>query len=84
MVFKVNVFAEFRNIFFPDSREIFYIGGAEVLPPPLEAEEEFLAIQDLITGNSEEAKKKLMIQKIVILLRKLRKKKVLEQLEDCI
>ena len=60
MVFKVNVFAEFRNIFFPDSREIFYIGGAEVLPPPLEAEEEFLAIQDLITGNSEEAKKKLI------------------------
>ena len=60
MVFKVNVFAEFRNIFFSDSREIFYIGGAEVLPPPLEAEEEFLAIQDLITGNSEEAKKKLI------------------------
>ena len=60
MVFKVHVFAEFRNIFFPDSREIFYIGGAEVLPPPLEAEEEFLAIQDLITGHSEEAKNKLI------------------------
>jgi len=60
MVLKFNVFTEFRNIFFPDSREIFYIGGAEVLPPPLEGEEEFRAIQDLIAENSEEAKKKLI------------------------
>ena len=59
-MFKFNVFTELRNIFFVDSKEIFYIGGTEILPPPLEAEEENQAIQMLKMAGSEEAKKKLI------------------------
>ncbi len=36
--------------------DIHYIGGAEVLPPPLEAERELEVIQDLGTEYAEEAK----------------------------
>lgn len=60
MILKFNVFTEFRNIFFADSKEVFYIGGAEVLPPPLDAEEESNVIKDLTTEGSEQARKKLI------------------------
>ena len=60
MILKFNVFTEFRNIFFADSKEVFYIGGAEVLPPPLDAEEESNVIKDLTTEESEQARKKLI------------------------
>jgi len=56
----MKVFTEFKNIFFADGKEVFYIGGAEVLPAPLEQEEEQQAIEELTTGKSEQAKKKLI------------------------
>lgn len=60
MMIQFNVFAEVRNIFFPESRDVFYIGGSEVLPAPLEAEEELEAIRELTMEQNEQAKKKLI------------------------
>ena len=60
MILKFNVFAEVRNVFFADGKDLFYIGGSEILPAPLEAEEELDAIRELTMENSEEAKKKLI------------------------
>ena len=48
------------GILFPENQEIHYIGGAEVLPPPLEVEEENKAIMKLGTSDSEEARKLLI------------------------
>ncbi|MBO5341145.1 MAG: RNA polymerase sporulation sigma factor SigE [Lachnospiraceae bacterium] len=51
-----------RNIFFPfrlkpeEEGELFYIGGSDVLPPPLETEEENRRIQELGTEENEKAK----------------------------
>ena len=42
-----------------DFENIFYIGGNDNLPPPLEAEEEAKAIEELSSGNKD-AKKKLV------------------------
>ena len=60
MILKWNVLTEFRSVFFADSKEVFYIGGTEVLPPPLEMQEENQAICELITEKSENARKKLI------------------------
>lgn len=48
------------TILFPENKDIHYIGGAEVLPAPLEVEEENAAIAKLGTEYEEEAKKKLI------------------------
>ena len=60
MILKFNLFTEFRNVFWVDNKEVFYIGGSEVLPPPLDVEEEIQAINGLTMDDSEEAKKKLI------------------------
>lgn len=50
----------FRTILFPESQEIHYIGGNDVLPPPLSSEEENAAIANLETDEAEDAKKLLI------------------------
>lgn len=50
----------FRSILFPENQEIHYIGGNDILPPPLDAEEENEAIRNLETDKAEEAKKILI------------------------
>ena len=45
-----------ESILFPRQGDIHYIGGAEVLPPPLEVEEENRVISDLGTEYEDEAK----------------------------
>jgi len=45
---------------FPESKEVYYIGGADVLPAPLGVEEENTAIAKLGTEREEEAKKLLI------------------------
>ena len=50
----------FRTILFPENQEIHYIGGNDVLPPPLDMEEENEAINKLDTEMAEEAKKLLI------------------------
>ena len=52
---------------------IFYIGGSEVLPPPLDAEEEKRCIEALVSEDSDEAQKKLIshnLRLVVYLARK--------------
>ena len=48
------------TILFPENKDIHYIGGTEVLPAPLEPEEENAAILNLETEFKEEARKKLI------------------------
>lgn len=50
----------FRTFLFPESQEIHYIGGADVLPAPLGVEEENTAISELGTERDEAAKKVLI------------------------
>lgn len=47
-------------ILFPEKQDIHYIGGTEILPAPLDTEEENEAIMCLGTEREEEAKKKLI------------------------
>lgn len=65
MVIKVSVskslnfkmFPSIRNLLFSNKQgDIHYIGGGEVLPPPLEAYEEICAIEGLGTEKDKEAK----------------------------
>ena len=49
-----------RTFLFSESEEVHYIGGADVLPPPLGVEEENIAISDLATERREEARKLLI------------------------
>lgn len=50
----------FRTILFPENQEIHYIGGTDILPPPLDIETENEAIRNLETEKAEEAKKLLI------------------------
>ncbi|MBQ6812768.1 MAG: RNA polymerase sporulation sigma factor SigE [Agathobacter sp.] len=54
-------------------KEVFYIGGSEVLPPPLSVDEEKKCLEALITEENEEAQKKLIshnLRLVVYLARK--------------
>lgn len=57
---KLNFLTGFRTILFPEKENIHYIGGTEVLPAPLEPEEEAEAIAKLETEQKEEARKLLI------------------------
>lgn len=48
------------TILFPENTDIHYIGGADVLPAPLDLEEENKTIMALGTADEESAKKKLI------------------------
>lgn len=54
--FQFRMVPDFRNIFAENNRDIHYIGGADVLPAPLEAEEEAEVIADLGTEFDKKAK----------------------------
>lgn len=58
--FKINVISNFQNIFFYPRKEIHYIGGPDVLPAPLDANEEQKMIEALETNEKEKAKKSLI------------------------
>ncbi len=58
--FKLKVMSDFRTFLFPDKRDVHYIGGSEVLPAPLELEEEQMAIKELGSEEDERAKKTLI------------------------
>lgn len=57
---KLQMFANLRAFLFPENNEVYYIGGADVLPPPLEQEEETEAIELLGTAGKDEAKNLLI------------------------
>lgn len=54
--FQLRVVPSFKSLFFSRQGDIHYIGGAEVLPPPLDSEEEAAVISDLGTERETEAK----------------------------
>ncbi len=58
--FHFKMVPSIKNLIFFNQGEIHYIGGADVLPPPLEAEEEAEVIRRLSNENDEAAKSKLI------------------------
>ncbi len=54
--FQLRMVPSFRNFLMKKQGDIHYIGGAEVLPPPLDSEEEALVIADLDTDRQQEAR----------------------------
>ena len=59
--FKLKMIPSFRTILFPEKQDIHYIGGSDVLPAPLEVEDEAAAIARL-GGEYDEKAKKLLIE----------------------
>ena len=59
--FKLRVIPDFRTLFFPDKKDIHYIGGSEILPAPLDTEEEARQIARL-GGEEEETAKMILIE----------------------
>lgn len=57
---QLKVAPRFKSMFFSQKGEIHYIGGAEILPPPLNAEEEQRAILGLESGQEQQAKATLI------------------------
>ena len=58
--FKLKVIPDIRTLLFSDRKDVHYIGGSDILPAPLDAEEEAEAIRSLGTGESEGARKLLI------------------------
>lgn len=58
--FKLRVIPDIKSLILGSGKEIHYIGGTEVLPPPLEGEKETEMILRLGTEYDEEAKKTLI------------------------
>lgn len=57
---QLKVAPKFKSMFFSKKGEIHYIGGAEILPPPLNAEEENRAILNLETDQEQQARAALI------------------------
>ena len=58
--FQLKMMPDIRSLLFGKRREIHYIGGTEILPPPLEGKDEAEVILRLGTENDEAAKKTLI------------------------
>ncbi len=58
--FQLRVIPTFKNWLLEKQGDIHYIGGAEVLPPPLEPDEEAAVIAELGTENEQQARSVLI------------------------
>ncbi len=58
--FKLKVVPDLRTLFFPDKRDVHYIGGSDILPAPLDTSEETAAINELGSEDDETARKLLI------------------------
>lgn len=58
--FKFTVASSLPLLSLKNNRDVHYIGGAEILPAPLEPHEEAIVIDELTQKQSEEAKKMLI------------------------
>ena len=54
--FKLTMMKSMASMFFMPKKEIHYIGGSEILPPPLEAEEERILLEKLDVMDDMEVK----------------------------
>ena len=59
--FKLRVVPDVKTLIFGSGREVHYIGGTEVLPPPLEGMRESEMINRLGTEYAEDAKKEWLM-----------------------
>ncbi len=58
--FQLKIVPTLRNLFNLNDKDVHYIGGSEVLPPPLEPDEEAMVIADLDTAYSDQARSVLI------------------------
>ena len=58
--FQLKVVPSIKNFYMMGTREVHYIGGTEVLPAPLDIEEEKNVLAMLKTDNDDYAKKMLI------------------------
>lgn len=58
--FQFRLVGNLKDMLWRKDSEIHYIGGAEVLPPPLSSEEETACIRQLVEEQDEEARGKLI------------------------
>ena len=58
--FQFRMMQDWKNVLFHQGGDIHYIGGAEILPAPLKAEEEAACIEGLSSEDPEAAKNKLV------------------------
>ena len=72
--FKLKVVPDFRTLIFGGQKEIHYIGGTDILPPPLENEKEEEVIGRLGTED-DQGQKKLLIEHNLRLVVYIAKKK---------
>lgn len=58
--FRMKVVSDFRTLFLGNQKEVHYIGGTDVLPAPLDAEQEKQVIEQLEGEHKEQAKQTLI------------------------
>ena len=58
--FQFRMMPDWKNIFFHSGGDIHYIGGAEILPAPLEPGEEAACIECLVDEDNDAARNKLV------------------------
>lgn len=58
--FQFRMMPDWKNIFFHSGGDIHYIGGAEILPAPLEPGEEAACIEGLVGEDNDAARNKLV------------------------
>ena len=58
--FRQKILPAVRTWLFPEKLDIYYIGGSDILPAPLELEEETKAIEKLGSEQNEYARKQLI------------------------
>ena len=58
--FQFKMVPSIKSLFTVSQPDVHYIGGSDVLPAPLEAEEEARIIEELSTENEGDAKKCLI------------------------
>lgn len=56
----IGKIALLKGLLYSKEGEIYYIGGNDILPPPLEAEEEATCIKKIIEGEDKESRSKLI------------------------
>ena len=58
--FQFRIMPTIQNLLFHNTKELHYIGGAEILPPPLDADKENACIEMLQTEEEHAARQKLI------------------------
>ena len=59
--FQLKTVPSFRTVLMPKQGEVHYIGGADILPPPLESEEESRMI-GLLGGEDDKGARSTLIE----------------------